>query len=304
MGYSAAFIGLGAMGQPIAANLLKNHVKLYVYNRTKEKMQPLLDQGALPLESPENAFHICDIVFTMLANDQALLNVTTGEKGLLEKARPGCIHVSMSTISPKLAQELEAMHAEKGATYLASPVFGRPDMAQQAQLSICLAGDGKAKAKVTPLLNYIGKYIYDFGDKPEKANAVKLSGNFMILSVVEILAEAFSFAQKSGVEPQDLLTFLTETLFPSPVFKNYGAIVANQQFYPPGFKMSLGLKDIDLLLRTADHLKIPMPVAGILHDRLMAGLANGRENLDWSAIAMTQMEEAGIYGSLIKSEEK
>lgn len=304
MGYSVAFIGLGAMGESIATNLLKNHVKLYVYNRTKEKMQPLLDQGAIALESPKDAFHTCDIVFTMLANDQALTTITCGEQGLLEKIRPGCIHVSMSTISPKLSTELEEKHAEKGAFYLAAPVFGRPDVAQKAQLFVCLAGDGNAKAKVTPLLNYIGKYIYDFGDKPEKANAVKLSGNFLILSVVEILAEAFAFAQKNGVEPQDLLTFLTETIFPSPVFKNYGAIVANQQFYPAGFKMSLGLKDIDLLLRTADHLKLPMPVAGILHDRLMVGLANGRENYDWSAIAMTQMEEAGIYGSLIKSEEK
>lgn len=302
MGYSAAFIGLGTMGLPIATNLLKNGVKLYVYNRTKEKMSPLVAQGAIALDAPSEAFNKCDIVFSMVANDQALQSITTGDDGILKNARAGCIHVSMSTISPKLCQELEEKHGEKGVKYIASPVFGRPDVAKEAKLATCIAGDANAKMTIRPLLGFIGQSIYDFGNKAETANAVKLTGNFLILNVVEALSEAFAFAQKSGVEPQDLLTFLTETLFPSPVYKNYGNMVVNQQFYPPGFKMNLGLKDIDLLLRTADHLKVPLPIAGILHDRLMTGLANGRENLDWSAIAMTEMEESGIYGTVVRGE--
>lgn len=301
MGYTVAFIGLGNMGLPIASNLFKNDVKLYVYNRTKEKMDPLIAQGAIPLESPSEAFNKCNIVFSMVANDQALSSITTGDKGLLKNAKPGCIHVSMSTVSPQLCQELEKKHEEKGANYLAAPVFGRPEMADEAKLAICLAGKPVAKMKIKPILSFIGQVTYDFGEKPETANSVKLAGNFLILNVVEALSEAFAFVQKSGVEPQDFFTFLTETLFPSPVYKNYGNIIINQQFYPPGFKMDLGLKDIDLLLRSADHLKVPLPIAGILHDRLMTGLANNRENLDWSAIAMTEMEEAGIYGTVIKS---
>ena len=295
MGYAAAFLGLGTMGMPIANNLLKNKVKLFVYNRTKEKMAPIVSQGAIPLGSPSEVFNKCDIVFSMVANDQALSSITLGENGILKNAKSGGIHVSMSTISPKFCQELEEKHREKGVLYLASPVFGRADMAEQAKLAVCLAGEDNAKMKVKPLLNYIGQSIYDFGNKPEMANAVKLSGNFLILTVIESLAEAFAFARKNGVESQDLLTFLTETIFTAPVYKIYGNIIANQQYAPAGFKMSLGLKDIDLLLRTADHLKVPLPIAGILHDRLMAGLANGRENLDWSAIAMTQMEESGIH---------
>ncbi len=288
------------MGFPMASHLLQKDINLYVYNRTQEKMSPLIAQGAVGLTSPSEAFNKCDIVFSMVANDQALINITTSDSGILKNARSGCIHVSMSTISPKLSQELEEKHKEKGVHYLSSPVFGRPDVAQQAKLFICLAGNAEAKMKVKPLLNFIGQSIYDFGDKPETANAVKLSGNFLILNVVEALAEAFAFAQKSGVEPVDLYTFLTTTLFPSPVYKNYGNLIVNQQYYPAGFKMSLGLKDIDLLLRTADHLKVPLPIAGVLHDRLMTGLANNRENLDWSAIAMTQMEESGIFGTDIK----
>jgi 3-hydroxyisobutyrate dehydrogenase-like beta-hydroxyacid dehydrogenase len=303
MEYTIGFFGLGAMGTPIASNLLKNNGKLFVYNRTKDKMGPLIDKGAIPLKSPSDAFQKCEIVFSMLANDQALQSMCMGPDGLLQNAREGCIHVSMSTISPKLGQTLEEAHAAKGVQYITATVFGRPDVAQQAKLAICLSGEGKAKERVKPLLNFIGSYVYDFGEKAELANAVKLSGNFLILNVVEALAEAFSFAQKSGIEPQDLLTFFTSTIFPSPVYKTYGNIISNQQFYPPGFKMNLGLKDIDLLLRAADHLKVPLPIAGILHDRLMTGMANGRENLDWSAIAMTQMEESAIYGPVIKAME-
>lgn len=300
MTFTAAFIGLGAMGTPIATNLLKNNVNLFVYNRTKDKMEPLISKGAKGLDSPSEAFKNCDILFSMVADDHALLDITTSENGVLKNVRPGCVHISMSTISPKISKEMVEKHAEKGAYYLAAPVFGRPDAAEQAKLFIALAGEGKAKMKIIPLLNLIGQFLYDFGDKPETANAVKLAGNFLILNVVEALAEAFAFVQKSGVEPQDFLTFLSETLFPSPVYKDYGNRVANQQFYPAGFKMNLGLKDMDLLLRTADHLKVPLPIAGILHDRLMVGLANGRDNLDWSAIAMTEMEESGIYGNVVK----
>lgn len=302
MTFSASFIGLGSMGLPIATNLLKNQVKLSVYNRTPDKMSSLLAEGATALQSPSEAFKKSPILFSMVANDQALLSVTTGEEGVLKNAKSGDIHVSMSTISPQLTQDLVKKHAEKGAYFIAAPVFGRPDLAKEAKIALCYAGNPEAKMKVKFLFNYISAYIYDFGEKAELANFVKLAGNFLIFNVVEALSEAFSFVHKAGAEPEDFLTFLTETLFPSPVYKTYGNIIANQQFYPPGFKMQLGLKDIDLLLRNADHLKVPLPIAGILHDRLMIGLANGRENLDWSAISLTQMEESGIFGSVIKNE--
>ena len=294
MGFTAGFIGLGSMGSPIAMNLIKKGVKLYVYNRTKDKTEPLVRQGAIPLSSPQDMFNYCDIVFSMVANDLALQQICLSENGLLNNSKKEAIHVSMSTISPMLCKELVEKHKEKNVYYVSCPVFGRPDAAENAKLAVCMAGDDLAKMKVKPLLEFVSQSIYDFGHHAENANTVKLSGNFLILNVIEALAEAFSYAKKSGVQIEDLLTFLTLTLFPSPVYKNYGAIISNQQYDPPGFKMDLGLKDINLLLRSADHLKIPLPLAGILHDRLMTGLAQGRENLDWSAIAMTQMEESGI----------
>ena len=294
MGFTAGFIGLGSMGSPIAMNLIKKGVKLYVYNRTKDKTGPLVRQGAIPLSSPQDMFNYCDIVFSMVANDLALQQICLSENGLLNNSKKEAIHVSMSTISPMLCKELVEKHKEKNVYYVSCPVFGRPDAAENAKLAVCMAGDDLAKMKVKPLLEFVSQSIYDFGHHAENANTVKLSGNFLILNVIEALAEAFSYAKKSGVQIEDLLTFLTLTLFPSPVYKNYGTIISNQQYDPPGFKMDLGLKDINLLLRSADHLKIPLPLAGILNGRLLSGLAQSSENLDWSAIAMTQMEESGI----------
>lgn len=290
----ASFIGLGNMGSAMALNLLRNGVKLFVYNRTQEKARDLLAQGAEWLNSPREAFDKAPIAFSMVANDQALQAISEGSEGLLVKAKPGCTHVSMSTISPALSRILAASHQEKGVDYLAAPVFGRPDVAAQHALWICVAGPQKAKQQAEPFLRHLGKKIYDFGDKPENAIAVKLTGNMMILSVIELMAEAFAFAEKSGVSIDAFHSFLTDSLFPSPVFQTYGKLILNSKFTPAGFKMGLGLKDIDLFLRAAESLRVPSPVASLLHDRLMTGLANQREEMDWSAISLTSKEEAGL----------
>ena len=294
MSTNVCFIGLGNMGHPMAESLLKNRVNLFVYNRTKSKADDLLKQGASWLNSPSEAFKHATIVFTMVANDQALIALTEGPNGILANAKPGCIHVSMSTISPKLSRELTAKHQEKGVHYLASPVFGRPDVAAQQNLWICISGNSSAKKQVDPLLHFIGKKVYDFGEEPASANVVKLAGNFLILNTVEMLSEAFTFVEKSGVDPQKVHEFITDSLFPTPVHKTYGQLILSQNFDPAGFKMKLGLKDIDLLLRAAEEVRVPLPSAGLLHDRLLAGLAHNRGEMDWSAIALTELEEAGI----------
>jgi 3-hydroxyisobutyrate dehydrogenase-like beta-hydroxyacid dehydrogenase len=288
---TACFIGLGNMGMPMAKNLLKNGVKLFVYNRTKEKMDPLVKEGALAISTPVEAFQKAPIVFSMLTNDQALDEVSDQ---ILGQAGAGCIHVSMSTVSPEASRKMAAKHKEKGVYYVSAPVFGRPDVASQASLWICTGGERVAKTKIEPLLKYLSKKIYDFGGDPAIPNAVKLTGNFMILSVIELLTEAFAFAEKNGVPLDTLHSFFVDSLFPSPVFKTYGDLIINQKFSPAGFKMSLGLKDIDLFLKTADQVHVPTPIASLLRDRLLSGLANHREDLDWSAISLTSLQEAGI----------
>lgn len=287
----ASFIGLGNMGTPMAFNLLKQGVKLAVYNRTQEKTNPLVKAGAKLLNKPKDAFKHAPIVFSMLANDQALEAITEGPDGLLEGAQEGCIHVSLSTVAPSTTHKMELKHQEKGLHFIAAPVFGRPDAAATQDLWICLAGNIEAKKQATPLLNMIGKKIYDFGEKPEAANAVKLTGNFMILSVIEMLGEAFAFAQKSDVKPEQLHTFLTETLFPSPIFINYGKLLMQQKFNPAGFNMSLGLKDLNLFLNMIKTLHISSPLAQMLQKQLLTSIIDkGRAEMDWSAISLLALE--------------
>jgi 3-hydroxyisobutyrate dehydrogenase-like beta-hydroxyacid dehydrogenase len=291
MTLKASFIGLGSMGSPMAFNLLKQGVELGVYNRSKEKAIPLVEAGAKLLNHPSDGFKHAPIVFSMVANDQALEAITESADGLLESAHPGCIHVSSSTVAPATTHKLMLKHKEKSVLFVSAPVFGRPDAAARQELWICMAGDEAAKKKAQPLLSMMGKKIYDFGNEPEAANAVKLAGNFMILSVIEMLSEAFAFVQKNGVKPEPLHTFLTETLFPSPVFQNYGKLIMQQKFSPAGFKLALGSKDINLFLNTAKSLQLPSPFAQELHKLLLTSLDKGREEMDWSAISLLSMEE-------------
>jgi 3-hydroxyisobutyrate dehydrogenase-like beta-hydroxyacid dehydrogenase len=290
MTLKASFIGLGNMGAPMAFNLLKHGVELAVYNRSKEKTAPLVEAGAKLLNHPSDGFKYAPIVFSMVANDQALEDITEGMNGLLEGAYSGCIHISSSTVAPSTTHKLMLRHQEKDAHLVAAPVFGRPEAAARQELWICMAGDAAAKKQAEPLLNKIGKKIYDFGDKPETANAVKLAGNFMILSVIEMLGEAFALTQQSGVNPEHLHSFLTETLFPSPVFLNYGKLIIQQKFSPAGFKMALGSKDLNLFLNEAKALHVSTPLAQVLQKQLLTSLDKGREEMDWSAISLLALE--------------
>ncbi len=293
MTLSAGFIGLGYMGTPMAENLMKNGVKLFVYNRTKDKAADLIKKGAEWVGVPRDLFQKTSIVFSMVANDEALLAITLGPGGLLEQGKPGLIHVSMSTVSPDLIRELTTEHQKKGIALLSAPVFGRPEMAQEKKLNICLAGSTEAKKKVSPLLKFMGQKIYDFGESPEKANLIKIAGNFLILSNIEIVSEAFAFIQKNGGNIEDFNTVISEVLFPS-VMGGYGFRIVSRSFEPVGLKMELGLKDIGLLLKSATDAKIPMPIAHLLQCRLLTGLAKNRAHLDWSAISLSSFEDAGM----------
>ncbi|MBA3721452.1 MAG: NAD(P)-dependent oxidoreductase [Parachlamydiaceae bacterium] len=287
MSQAVAFIGLGNMGIAIARNILRGKIPLFVYNRTPEKALPLVKEGAQLLNSPAEAFKRATVVFTMVANDSALEEITTGKNGLLETIKPGCIHVSMSTVSPETTEKLQALHANKGAYFIASPVFGRPDVAAAAKLWVCFAGNPGAKKIVEPILKLIGQRLEDFGDDPKAANIVKLAGNFLILNVIESMGEALALAESNGIERVKLANFFAETLFPSPVYKTYGNIVAEKAFEPAGFKMTLGLKDISLVNKTAEASKVTMPIAKLLLTLIQDGLEHGREDLDWSAIILS-----------------
>ncbi|HLY96291.1 MAG TPA: NAD(P)-dependent oxidoreductase [Sideroxyarcus sp.] len=294
MNKSIGFIGLGKMGEPMARNLLRAGYKLRVYNRTSSKAQALAAEGAEVVETLRDVINPDGIVVSMVANDHALEEVVMGEKGIGNALGEGGIHISMSTVSPHTAQKLAAHHEKQGTTYLAAPVFGRPEAAAAKKLWICLAGDRKAKERVRPVLEELSQGIFDFGEKPEAANVVKLAGNFLIGAAIEAMAEAFTFAEKNGVSREDVADLFSKTFLSCPIYQNYGTVIATQEYKPAGFKVSLGLKDMTLLSRVAASSRTPMPLGALLQERLQAAMNKGRADMDWTALALGASEDAGL----------
>ena len=287
------FIGLGNMGFGMAANLLKAEHEVTVYNRTSSKAEPLVKQGARNAAQVADACR-GDAVMTMLADDSAVESVAFGDAGILATLGKGAVHVSVSTISVALSQKLTAAHAERGQRFVAAPVFGRPDAATSARLFIAAAGPDDAIAACTPLFEACGQKTFRFGTNPPDASLVKLSGNFLISSVIESLAEAMALVGKAGLDQHQYLDFLTSTLFAAPVYRTYGTIIADQKFEPVGFAAPLGWKDNRLVIAAAEALRVPMPLASLIYNRFLALLAQGGESLDWSAISKLAAEDAGL----------
>ncbi len=291
---AVAFIGLGAMGAPMARNVLRGDVALTVYNRSRSRAESLMAAGAVVADSAATAVTPGGVVVTMLANDAALEAVTVGPDGFIDRLGSGGLHISMSTVSPETSRRLAREHAKRGSLYVAAPVFGRPEAAALQKLWICQSGPAEAKARAKPILDAIGQGIHDFGEDPGAANVVKLSGNFLILSAVEALAEALALSETNGIDRHVLAEFLGQTIFSCPIYQNYSRILAGQTYEPAGFKLELGMKDVRLVRDVAESATTPMPLADLLHARLLTSLAKGRGNMDWTAIALLSAEDAGI----------
>ncbi len=285
------FIGLGQMGSAIAHNLVKAGHEVAVWNRNPAKIAPLVAAGARKAETPREAAGGA-IVFTMLANDEAVERVVFGADGVLAStARP--IHVSLSTIGVALAERLTKAHAELGGAYISAPVFGRPSAAEAAKLFVVAAGSADALAKCAPLFEAVGQRTFNVGETPKAANAIKLCGNYMIMAAIESLGEAMTLAAKTGVDKAVLLDVLTSTLFNAPIFKTYGAILLGEKFEPAGFAAPLGLKDMNLVDAAALDARVSMPILGVLRGQLVTTIARHGEGVDWSAIAKVVEENSG-----------
>jgi 3-hydroxyisobutyrate dehydrogenase-like beta-hydroxyacid dehydrogenase len=290
------FIGLGNMGLGMAANLLKAGHEVTAYNRTPAKAQPLVAQGAHLAKTIADACH-GDAVFTMLADDSALEAVVfaeaTKDAGILASLPKNSIHISSSTIGVALSEKLSAAHAARGQRFVSAPVFGRPEAAAVAKLFVVSAGAPDAVEACSPLLDAIGQKTFRFGDQPSRANLIKLSGNFLIASVLESLSEALALVGKAGIDQHQYLDFLTSTLFVAPVYKTYGSLIIEKKFQPAGFAAPLGLKDVRLALAAGETLRVPLPLASLIRDRFLTLLARGGEHLDWSAISQVAAEDSG-----------
>jgi 3-hydroxyisobutyrate dehydrogenase-like beta-hydroxyacid dehydrogenase len=285
-------IGLGQMGAGIAANLLKAGHEVAVYNRTYSKTEALVRLGAQAQRSVE-AVCAAEVVITMLADDDALESIVFGTRGVLASLKKGAAHISSSTISVALSKRVAAAHADAGQHYLAAPVFGRPDAAASGKLFVVVGGSAELVETYMPLFKSMGQRTFVM-PRPEDANLVKLSGNFLIAAVIESLGEALALIGKGGIDQRQYLDLLTSTLFDAPVYKTYGRLIVEGRFEPAGFAAPLGQKDIRLTLAAAESLNVPLPLASLLRDRFLTLLAQGGEALDWSAIGQLAARDSGL----------
>jgi len=286
-------IGLGKMGTGIARSLLRAGHGVTVFNRTRARAEALRLNGANVAGSVAEACQ-GEAVLTMVADDVALEDVVSGEGGILASLHRGGIHVSLSTISVALSDRLTEEHSHAGQEFVAAPVFGRPEAAEAAKLAVVAAGPATSVERCKGLFEAMGPKLFVVGERSSMANVVKLSGNFLIATVLESLAEALAFARKSGVDPGLLLEFLTTTMFTAPVYKTYGQLIVEGKHEPAGFSLPLGLKDVRLVLEAADAARVPMPIASVLRDRFVTAMARGNQDKDWSVIGRVAAEDAGL----------
>ncbi len=288
------FVGIGNMGSAMARNLIKAGHTLVVYNKTRSRAEELRPLGATVANTPAEAAAGAEALITMVADDHAVEDVIFGNGKIIDSLPAGSVHISMSTMSVAMSHRLVAAHRERKQHYIAAPVFGRPDAAAAAKIFIVASGPAQQIERCRSLFDAMGQKTFVVGEEAPAANLVKITGNFLITTVIESLAEAFALIRKSGVDPAKFLDVVTGTLFSAPIYRTYGGMIAADNFEPVGFRMPLGMKDNRLALEAAEAASVPMPIASLVRDRMLAATAQGMGEADWAAIARISFREAGL----------
>ncbi len=290
------FLGVGAMGDGMARNLSKAGHKVAAFNRTRERAEALASDGVRVADTVRDACEDAELVVSVLADDRAIEEIVFGGDAFLTTLAPGAVHACMATISVAMGRRLAEAHTAAGRGYVSAPVFGRPPAAAAAKLFIVAAGEDAALSRCQPAFEAMGQRTFTVGRDPVAANIVKIGGNFMLASAIETLGEAFALTRSYGIDPEQFLEVLTQTIFPGPVYQNYGGMVARDVYEPAGFKLALGLKDVGLALSAAQSETVPMPIASVVRDRYLTALARGYQDLDWAALGRVCAEDAGLVG--------
>ena len=289
-----AFLGLGLMGSAIARHLVKTGYEVTVWNRSENATRPLVEMGATAAPSPREAVADAQIIFTMVHDDRALESILL-ESGALDAMQRGATHVSLATISVALARRLTTEHAARGQGYVASPVFGRPNIAAEGKLWLAVAGAEPVLTEVLPVLSVFSRGQTVVGDVPAQAHAVKLGGNFLITAMIASLSEAFTVSEAAGIEPAIFLETVNSALFQSPFYASYGKVMLN----PPeqvAATVDLGIKDAHLFLEAAKEVSVPAPLAAAFQKELQAASDAGLGEDDWAAGYLKQVRSRNAHG--------
>ncbi len=290
-----AFIGLGNMGAGIAQSILRAGFDLTVWNRTISKIQPLVDLGAKAATSAKEATCGADVVITCLMDDQSVLENLQADQGILAGLKPGAIHLCVSTISPRCADELEQIHKKHGSYFVSGPVVGRPDAAHSGQLASYLAGEPAAVEKIKPVCKAYSKEVLVISERPGTANCMKLTINFCAISNIELIGEAYVFAEKCGLPLEHVRNFFQNSLYAHPAAKMYAGKLAARDFGGRGgFVMKGGLKDVRLMISTAEAVGARLEIGTIVERKLEKGIEAGMAESDWSAMYEVTRHESGL----------
>jgi len=288
------FIGVGRMGQAMARRLIEAGHDLAVYNRTADKIRALVEAGAKPMGSLEQAAHYGEAVFTMLTDDTALDDVAGRKGGLLESLPRGGIHICSGTHGIGIIRKLKTEHSARGQVFIAAPMLGRPDVVTSGQAGMVIAGPAEALQLCAPLFAAIGRRSFEAGADPEAAAAIKIANNFVLGCAIEAMGEGFSLIRKYGVVPQVFYDVMTDGLFASSAYKVYGKIIVDESYDRVGQMALLGLKDANLALAAGEAVGVPLPSGNVWRDRLVGAVAHGDGGKDWAVMALEQARASGL----------
>lgn len=276
-----AIIGLGRMGSGMAQSIQKAGYSIVVWNRSPAKTEPFAASGAKVAATPAEAASQADIVVTSLLDDASVIERMTAEDGVLAGLRPDAIHLSTTTISPEASSRVAELHREHGGHYVATNVLGRPDSAATGALAALIAGDSEVIARVRPMLETFTNMIVEVGDNPANAARMKLGINFFLSGLLEVMSETFVFAEKHGLDTATVQHLMINQVFPNPAVREYAERIRTGYFDDAGATLITGLKDLTLILAQASEQRITMPIANIVRDNILKGLARGEDDLDW-----------------------
>ncbi|MGZ3408949.1 MAG: NAD(P)-dependent oxidoreductase [Xanthobacteraceae bacterium] len=288
------FIGLGRMGQAMARRLIDAGHDVGAYNRTPEKLKALAEAGVKVVGSIAEAARYGDAVFTMLADDDALADVTRQKGGLIESLPKGRIHICAGTHSVASTQALAHAHNVAGQIMIAAPMLGRPELVASGQAGVVVAGPAQSVTHCKPLFEAISRRVFEGGENPTAAAAIKIANNFVLGCAIEAMGEGFSLVRKYGVVPDVFYDVMTDGLFASSAYKVYGKIIAEQRYLPAGQRAILGLKDANLALAAGGAVGVPLPSGNVWRDRLVGAVAHGEGEHDWAVMALDQARASGL----------
>ena len=290
---TVAFIGLGKMGAAMARNILKAGFPLTVYNRTPDRMRPLVAAGAQGAASPKDAALAADVVLTSLMDDQSVLDVVVRPDGILAGLKRGGIHIGATTVSPRLATHLATLHSAHHSHYVAAPVLGRPEAAETAQLVGLVAGEPEVIERCGRLFEAYTTRTMNLGREQPVANSLKLAINYVLASAVELMGQVYAFGERSGIDLA-VLEGIFHMMFGHPGLQGYATRIRTRDFDAAGFDLIAGLKDVQLILDAAVDTRVALPYASTIRDKLLTALAHGMEHRDWSAIYDVTRMNAGL----------